>query len=189
MIKRRHTYTPSALALRSRRSWIVLRGRLHNPIKTCAASILHLWSLHFHYCSSNLPHQGEDMRRNGLCRRRQQGTPTQSAFQGFWDRSGTKGSLPTSNPACGLSEPQETNNVCQVTDWIHTSDRVGLSSLWGHVWAVSNGGRYLSRWTDTKGVSTLTKNDVQSVFELFEQIYKFIKVGSCFRHMPKFLTL
>lgn len=50
------------------------------------------------------------MRRNGLGRRREQGTPTQNPLKES-DRSGTKDSLPTSNPACGLSEPQETNNV------------------------------------------------------------------------------
>lgn len=58
----------------------------------------------------NLPHQGEDMRRDGLGSRQELGTPTQDPFQES-DRSGTKDSLPTSNPANGLSEPQETSNV------------------------------------------------------------------------------
>lgn len=74
--------------------------------KTHGASILHLWSLNFYYGHSNLPHQGEDMSRMVWADDESRGPRTR-----LTDHSGTKDSLPTSNPATGLSEPQGSSNV------------------------------------------------------------------------------
>ncbi|KAA8579979.1 hypothetical protein FQN60_005514 [Etheostoma spectabile] len=56
------------------------------------------------------------MRRNGLGRQREQGTPTQNPFQES-NRSGTKDSLPTSNPACGLRRTLPDNTKVLMEKW------------------------------------------------------------------------
>ncbi len=101
--------------------------------KTHGASISHLWSLNLYYGYSNLPHQGEDIRRDGLGRQRKAGDPdpeSLSRVRPQWDQRQSA----HIKHCLWISQPQEANNIhcaspSKLTGQIHTPYSNGFSSL------------------------------------------------------------